>query len=396
LSIRIVLSSLFIAASLIHLSCSDSPSSIGANLLSQDLINILELNSSKDSLFQSSSVHKKVIALSGADRLLLGKKGNVEAAILIKFLIYFADSIKQQIINNELSILSAKIEYTQNYTFGNSTSPLDYSVHKINSDWSLGFTSDSLPLLSYDANDVSSNKVFSDSVNTFEIETPLVLNWMKSIADTNLPIENGIFIKPLPSSEKIAGFYALSITPEIPVPLLNIIIEKAGVYTDTLSFFPSVDLSVISGSLPDVGNENIGIQAGLTTEARIFFDISKLPKDIIINYAQLTLTLDTTQTITGSNYTNSLRVNYLTDSSSLTIDSSYLLVLNRDGNTFKGSITSYIQRALIENINNGLLISPSNKIDGVELFAIKSSNASVLSERPNLQIIYTSKNEFKN
>ena len=95
--------------SLLHLSCSDSPSSLGADLLSQDLINILELDSAKDSLFQSSSTYKKVIALSNADRLLLGKKDNVEAGILLKFLIFFADSIKQQIINNELTVLSAKV-----------------------------------------------------------------------------------------------------------------------------------------------------------------------------------------------------------------------------------------------------------------------------------------------
>lgn len=376
--------------SFIHFSCSDSPSSLGSDLLSQDLINILELDSAKDSLFQSSSVYKKVIELSSASRLLLGKKDNVEAAILIKFLIGFADSIKQQLINNELSVLSAKVEFIKNYTYGNSTAPIDFSVHKINSSWSTGFTSDSLPLLSYDANDISFGKTFSDSINSFNFDSQTALNWLKASADSSIPIDNGLYIKPSVSSEKIIGFQALTIT-DVQIPYLKIVIQKTGVYSDTLSFFPSVDLSVVSGALPDVGIENIGIQAGLNTEARLFFDLSSLPKNIVVNYAQLTLTLDTIKTITGTSFTNSLRVNYLTDSTTLAIDSSFSLFLDRDGNTFKGSVTSFIQRTVVENNNQGLLLSASDKLNGVELFAIKGSNASALIERPKLQIIYTSK-----
>jgi len=390
LAIRSIFLTLFVSVSLLHLSCSDSPSSLGADLLSQDLINILELDSAKDSLFQSSSTYKKVIALSNADRLLLGKKDNVEAGILVKFLIFFADSIKQQIINNELTVLSAKVEFTKNYTFGNSSAPIDYSVHQINSSWSTGFTSDSLTLLSFDANDISFGKTFTDTINTFNFDNQTALNWLKARADSITPIDNGLYVKPSMSSEKIIGFQALSID-DLSIPSLEIVIQKAGVYIDTLSYFPSIDLSVISGSLPDVGFENIGIQAGLNSEARLFFNLSSLPKGIVVNYAKLILTIDTIKTITGSSFTNSLRVNYLTDSTSLIIDSTFSLFLDRDSNTFEGSVTSFVQRTLIENNNQGLLLSASDKLNGVELFAIKGSNAAIFTERPKLQIIYTSK-----
>ena len=390
MAIRSIFLTLFVSVSLLHLSCSDSPSSLGADLLSQDLINILELDSAKDSLFQSSSTYKKVIALSNADRLLLGKKDNVEAGILVKFLIFFADSIKQQIKNNELTVLSAKVEFTKNYTFGNSSAPIDYSVHQINSSWSTGFTSDSLTLLSFDANDISFGKTFTDTINTFNFDNQTALNWLKARADSITPIDNGLYVKPSMSSEKIIGFQALSID-DLSIPSLEIVIQKAGVYIDTLSYFPSIDLSVISGSLPDVGFENIGIQAGLNSEARLFFNLSSLPKGIVVNYAKLILTIDTIKTITGSSFTNSLRVNYLTDSTSLIIDSTFSLFLDRDSNTFEGSVTSFVQRTLIENNNQGLLLSASDKLNGVELFAIKGSNAAIFTERPKLQIIYTSK-----
>ena len=67
MSIRSIFLTFFVLVSLVHFSCSDAPSSLGADLLSQDLINVLELDSAKDSLFQSSKVNKKVVALSNAE-----------------------------------------------------------------------------------------------------------------------------------------------------------------------------------------------------------------------------------------------------------------------------------------------------------------------------------------
>jgi hypothetical protein len=390
LSIRPIFLVLALLISLLNLSCSDTPSSIGADLLPRDLVNISELDSSVDSLYQSANIYKRVIALSGADRLLLGKKDNVEAGILIKFLIYIADSIDEQLDNNELTVQSSFIKFTKNYVFGDSLAQLDYTVHKINSDWSTGFTSDSLSLLMYDASDVSFNKSFSDSVNSFYINNDLALSWLKAIADSNTSDYKGLYIKPTNNSAQIIGFQALS-TYEVPIPYLYVVIEKPGVYVDTLSYFPSLDLSVVSGSLPDLGAEDIGIQAGLNSEARLFFDLSSLSKQIIVNYAELTLTVDTIKTVTGSNFTNSLRVNYVTDSTNNSIDSSLLVFLDRDSNHFKGDVTVYVQKALLENNNQGFILAAGDKINGVELFAIKGSNAAVFEERPRLKIKYTSR-----
>lgn len=381
-----------IAAAIVNISCSDSPSSIGIELLSQDLVNVLQVDSSADSLFQSSSYRKKVVALSSAERILLGRKDNVEASILIKFSIFLSDSLKSQLNNNEISVVSASVKFVKNYNFGPASEVLDYSVHKINSGWSTAFTSDSLSLLNFDLSDASAgfNKFFSDSINRFFFDTQLALSWLKSTADTSLKSNNGLYLKPALSSQKIIGFQALSFEDK-PIPKLELVVQKPGVYQDTLSFSPSIDLTVVNGSIADVGPENIAVQAGLNSEARLFFDLSKLPKNIVINYAQLTLFLDTAKTIVGSSYEKSLRVNYLTDSSSFAIDSTFSLFLDQEGNTFKGSVTSFIQRNVTENSNHGLLISAFDKVNGVELFAFKGSNNFSLDERPKLQIIYTTK-----
>lgn len=371
-----------------HISCSDEPSSLGSNLLNQDVINILSLDSEKDSLFQSYGVYRQVFSLSNADRLLLGRKDNAEASILIRFLIYLNDSITTQLKNNQLVVTDAFIQFTKNYSFGDSLAPVDYTVHKILSSWSTGFTSDSLSLLSFDANDISYNKVFSDSINSFKLDNSVVYSWLKAHADSDFSVNNGLYIKASLSSNKIIGFQALS-TLDVPLPYLFTVIEKPGVYVDTLKFFPSVDLSVIIGTIADVGSENFAVQSGINSLAKIFFDLSNLPRSAVINNAVLTLTLDTLKTVTGSSFSNSLRVNYLTDSANLVIDSTSLIFMDRVNHTFRATVTSYIQQNLIKKNYQGFLISAADKMNGMELFALRGSNASIYAERPKLEIIYT-------
>mgnify|MGYP005840616501 CR=1 FL=1 len=371
-----------------NISCGDEPSSLGSNLLNQDVINILSLDSEKDSLFQSYGVYRQVLSLSNADRLLLGRKDNAQASILIRFLIYLNDSITTQFKNNQLVVTDAFIQFTKNYSFGDSLAPLDYTVHNILSSWSTGFTSDSLSLLSFDAIDISSNKVFSDSINSFKLDNSVAYSWLKAHADSNFSVNNGLYIKPSLSSNKIIGFQALS-TLDVPLPYLFTVIEKPGVYVDTLKFFPSVDLSVITGTIADVGSENFAVQSGINSLATIFFDLSNLPRTSVINNAVLILTLDTLQTVTGSSFSNSLRVNYLTDSANLAIDSTSLIFMDRVNHTFRATVTSYIQQSLIKKNYQGFLISAADKMNGMELFAVRGSNASIYAERPKLEIIYT-------
>lgn len=373
---------------LIQISCSDTPSSLGSNLLNQDFTNIISLDSEKDSLFQTYGIYRQILPLSNADRLLLGKKDNAEASILIKFLINLNDSLITQFKNNQLNVIDAYVDFTKNYSFGDSIAPFDYSVHKILSSWSTEFTADSLALLSFDGNDISFNKTFSDSINRFKFDPTVAFTWLKAHADSDFAANKGLFIKPSAFSNKIIGFQALS-SLDVPLPYLYTVIEKPGVYRDTLKFFPSVDLSVINGNIADVGPDNFPIQSGINSMAKIYFDLSTLPNGAVINYAQLTLTLDTLKTITGSNFSNSLRLNYLTDSSKIVIDSSTIFFMNRIGNTFNAAITPLIQLSLIKKNFQGFLISSADKLNGMELFAIRSSNAVIYNERPKLEIIYT-------
>jgi hypothetical protein len=133
------------------------------------------------------------------------------------------------------------------------------------------------------------------------------------------------------------------------------------------------------------------VQAGLVINSRLLFNVSAIPPNTLINYANLTLTLDTVATIVGSNYINALTVLLLTDSSARAYDSTQTITLSRSGNTFQGNIAAYVQSWIDKGVNEGLLIQVTSQIDGLELFAIKGSNAASRALRPRLQITYTGK-----
>ena len=124
---------------------------------------------------------------------------------------------------------------------------------------------------------------------------------------------------------------------------------------------------------------------------KLFFFLCVLPKNITINSAVLTLTVDTSQTKTGSNFTNSLRVFLLDDSSKNELNTNYIYTLKRSGATYTGEITN-ILRVWNNNVSNeGMLIKASSELRGIEIFAIKGSNAAEISKRPKLEIVYSRK-----
>lgn len=369
--------------------CTEDPSSIGAQLLEQDLINVEELNSFTDSLPQTSSYFKREIKLGTSNMLMIGKSHNVEASTLIKFLINPHDSLDSGILGDSIIITEAKVQFTKTYVFGDSNSTFDFSAHKITSDWSsAGFTADSLPSLMFDPADAASNKDLTDSLLTFTLDNQLALSWLKAAADTSDKSDKGIFIKPGESVTQVAGFQALISTTGAPIPKLFIVIEKPGVYVDTLDFISTLDVSVVSGPLPDVSPENIVVQSGLAANAKVWFDLSSIPENVIINSAQLTLTLDSTETVTGSVFRNSLLVYNLADTTSKDSITAEAIQLVRQNNTFTAKITSYVKDWVSKN-NLGLLIRPGDQLTGVEIFAIKGSSASDAALRPQLTITYT-------
>lgn len=377
---------------LLLISCNDTPTDIGSDLLNQDEVQVLKFNSSVDSMYQYSKSFKTNVSLTSADWILLGKAENVTSHIMLKFVFASPDTLQKDIVENKINVLDSWVELNKVYTFGNQNAQFDYEAHKVNQEWtSLAFNADSFATLNYDPSDLSSlHNIQNDSTYSFHLSPSLVSEWLLSNADTNLAVNNGLLISPKSNTNKILGFTAYNINATND-PRLKVVIEKPGVYQDTLTGYVASDLSVVIGDIPDVGAENIVVQSSLVAESKIFFDMKSFPTNSTINSATLTLTLDSLYTKTGSNFVNSVRVYLLKDSTAGTIYTNYVYTLPRVGNTFTGSITNII-RALNNGIDNqGLLIKAGNELSGVDIFAIKGSNAADKLLRPKIEIVYSRK-----
>lgn len=368
-------------------SCSETPTNVGSGLLEQDQIDVLNIDSSVDSIVVTSSFLKRALPLGTSTRLMLGKKGNVEAGILIRYLFNLHDTLASQILHDSIFVLEAWMEFQQDYLFGKSTDPLDLKVYKVNSGWTtVGFTADSISSLQYDNADKSIGYNVSDTLTKIKLDPQLALTWLKSAADSMT--DYGAYIKPEPNSGKIVGYYALG-SFETLIPRLSVVYRKLDNNIDTLMYTAFADLGYVEGELPQVSSTNIAVQSGLEVISKLNFDISGVPSNAIINKAELVLSVDSSETITGDNFTNSLLAYFTKDS--VNIDSlTSSVILYPAGNTFAGDITFYVQEWVRSGNNSGLVIKSTGRYSGVEIFALKGSNADA-AVRPRIIITYTVK-----
>lgn len=372
-------------------SCSDTPTDLGSDLLNPDLIGVVSFDSQKDSIYQRSYSFKKVIALGGASRVLIGKADNLTANALFVFTFIISDSLKQLVRSDSLAVLSAKVELTPDYVFGDSNATFDYSVHKINSSWvSSSFTADSFlsSQFSYDPSDLSSNKVESDSLYSFNLDANIVKDWLKYQVDTSLAKNNGILILPTATTNKIVGFVAFN--PEISNDTkVKAVVQKLGTTRqDTLTAFVLSDVHIIIGE-NTVTPEKMIVQAGVVSNSYLYFDLSKIPDKAVINYAKLSVELDTLNSKFGSGFTNSLQAFLVTNSDSLKVDENTSESLFRNGKRYEGNLSAFVRYWLNQKDNQGIILRAGNQIAGVEKFILKGSSYPVYEERPKLEIVYT-------
>jgi len=377
---------LILLFSFVSFNCSDEPTSIGSILLGDDKINLITINSDSLQLNQTSSYfHPDDVRLSASERILLGITENINAAILIKFETGLADSIKEAILNDSITVTNAIMELQQTYSFGEASATFDFTVHKVTSNWSVDFNEDSLAGLQYESMDSKEAKDVNDSVTSITLNNQLLQDWLNIIADTSLSGNYGVYIKPTDNTQKVLGYQAITQTLA-DVPIIKVIIEKTGAYIDTITFRSTADLTVMQGSVPTVSSGNIPIRAGYIVNGKLFFNLSPLPEKIVVNKAELVLTVDTLETKVGSSYANSLQIYFLFDSTNTDSISSSSVTFSRAGNIFSGNITTYV-RAWLDNNNHGLILTPSNPTTGVELFVIKGSDA--VLNKPLLKITFT-------
>lgn len=386
----LVIISLLLFISVLFISCADEPSSIGVELVGGDNIVVKTFDSQTDTINQTTSYFKRVIPLSSASKILIGKNQDVTAYALMQFLFALPDTIKDAINDNSISVTDSWLILRRRYTFGDTLANMNFTVHKITTPWTINtFTIDSLSILQYEQNDVSSNLMINDTTYTFDLDTGLVLSWMKYFADPTQESNYGIFYMPDASSQKVVGFQALSLTTTGDAKLY-VVLEKPGSYVDTINGFVASDVSLIDGMLPTAPPGELAVRSSITVNGLLKFDLSKIPAGAVINSATLTIYPDTTNSLYGTDYNNSLIVFFEEDPDS----NKYLtpgVTLNQSGSGYTGTITQFVRAWIYGTENNGLLIQPGNQVEGLELFMLYGSDAADFNLRPRLKIVYTTK-----
>ena len=380
------------AAVLILSSCNNNPTAIGLNLLGKDYVNLKQLDSYTDSLKQTSSIYSYSIPMGSANSMMVGKNGNIQASALVSFDGGVPDTVGQDILNGNATITYSEVILVKTNVYGDSNAAYDFAAHNVLNSWNpTTIDGSNISSLSYDQSDISSNKTISDSMISFQINNSITTQWMKHFADTNQASNYGIYITPNPSSQKVVSYQSISSGTSGETQLI-IVVQKSNVYTDTLYFYPLNYSTIVTGSVPTVPTGEIVVQGGLVVNSKLWFDVSSLPKNSIINNATLVLTEDTLASIKSSSPINALAIYNFTDSSTAAYDSTNPVVVSLSGNTYSVNIASFVQKWVDTGTNEGLAIMLYDQIDALDLYALKGSNAADRSLLPRLTITYTTRN----
>jgi len=212
---------------------------------------------------------------------------------------------------------------------------------------------------------------------------------MTNAADKTLESNFGIYLDPTDASNKVIGFQAFTAISSEAAKLF-VVIEKPGVYVDTINGFISADISLVDGPLPNLQSDLICTQSSVSIKSKLMFNLESVPPGIIINKAEIFITPDSVVCVKGSSFNNSLRLSYLKYADSLNTEGNPVSLPFKD-KKYSGDITSFVRNWIDTKNNNGILIESGSPASGLELFALKGSNYAEISERPRLRITYTIK-----
>ncbi len=378
-------------------SCNDDPTSLGTDLLpDSDFLNLVHVNSKELNLDQKAWSFTDSISTGGSSRILLGKYGNVESWMLIKFFYIFPDSLVSFWKDGKLTISKTWVELKPDYLLGDSVlNNFSFEVRRIKSSWSsASFNLDSLNSLVYDAENLAGNLSFeTDSLIRFDLPTEIPLLWLTGQAENSSTIdkENGILFIPN-SSNMVLGFQALAEFTQNPLPQLKIVVEKSGAFTDTLTATPTSDIHIVKGTYPKTVPGTFVLQDGLPVRAKFWIDLNKIPAKMPINKATLTFFVNKEQSVEGSIKSDSLALYVYSDSLANKINKNYgRIILKRSSDTYTGDVTSFVQRWINGIANEGIRINLTDESRALSKIVLYSNEAADTSKRPLLEIDYIKK-----
>jgi hypothetical protein len=381
--------------SVLFYACSDAPTEIGADLLPPgDGLELFSWNTLDTPVPQTSWYKVDTVSMNYASAVLLGEVQNdVKSHLLLKFLVIdqVPDSIKDALSNDSLSVTDAWISAPVIYRYGDGAE-LDFSVHGITDKWSaLNFTIDSLNNLSFNETDDYVSQEVTDSTFEFHFTPTSVYDWLMSeVVDS---IDNyGLYLRP-EGGDLVLGFPALTTTLTNSRMKLTCVVEKPNDFVDTLVFYTSADVHVVEREIPDSLSGKIILSAGKITRGFVKFDLTEFPKNVAINRAIMRVFIDETETLQGSNPSDTLYFTMLADSSGGVAEFSPKVLATGDSSRISANITEFVQKWINHPEQNyGVRLNLTDEKTSVNKLVFYGSEYPDTVKRPYLEIVYTKMN----
>lgn len=391
---KIVKFSLFATLFFIALACNDDPTSVGDSLIPDgDRIAFQKIDSYNNNFNQTFSTFSKDSLFYGhSKRILLGSYNNLSIDMLIGFGILFPDSIRDGLKKSEISLKSSWIEMEPNYWLGNK-SHFEFSVKEIKQNWSSNnFNNDTLNAVKSSlGNEVllQDTYSFTDSLIKFSIEQQIVNKWIMQAVENSLSINDGLYFSPV-SNTGIVGFQAIARYTKSKYISLNMVFEKQGEIIDTITAVQSSDLHVVTSTTPEENENSLILQSSSSIRGKLWFDVSSVPANAILNKATLNLCIDELKTEIGNVKTDTVAISFFENKNENIINKKYGIaaLLKKDKN-YSGDIRKFVQRWINGEDNEGMEIKLSDENKSANTIAFYKSDCQVDSLRPRLTIFYT-------
>ena len=371
--------------------CSDTPNSTGIQTIpAKDLVNVKTFDSRLSSSMTRTSSYIIDEPHLDADFITLGKANGYEADIFIRFTI-FPDSVA-----NSGTLRSAYLTLTPTrYAIGDKNAALSFDVNKITSDWS------AFPVLYRSLDSISTDITLRGSFtgitqDTIPIRIPLdtsmVREWFVHTSNQEQSLIYGMLLKPSSSNTVLRSFYS-SKSVGTSQPTLTILRDNNFGGTDTLLASGTVDTYVIAGP-PIQTSSAFEAQGGVYHRGALWFDVSGVPPNSIINNAVVELSLNRPESQLNYRAVDSLIVQQTLDSTLRTYTAAGAIGTRLYGNdiyVFSGmslirTVQMWVNRPYL---NQGLTIRTVNEESDLDLYALYGAASDTL-HKPRIVITYTS------
>lgn len=380
---------LMISFSLSTMNCADEPTSLGLKFLpSNETTGVRIFNSYLDSMAILSYNKIKRVNTYSSGFLIVGQSGTYNSKALIKF-----SGFPTDLANATVNSAVLQLRY-RNYYFPvsmqDSLGQISFNVYKVLKDLDYGTVT---------FNNINSSTFGTVSMGTYTgsptadsqavnitLDNNLARDWLKYAANENYTPKNyGIVLSPNTTSNVLKGFYTFYSNPDLRPKVT--IIYTLNSNTDTLVNNGSETVFIADANLTPPASE-FYIQAGISYNRVMRFDLSKIPKDATINDVQLYLYLDSSNSKLTPETIYGLNAAYINDSAANTNEGFNFRILGSKS-VFMFRLISPFQRWLQGETNYGIIINPSNQSANLDRFAFYDINAPNPNKRPKVVIYYT-------